>query len=199
VSSNLAGCAIYYNISGRYDQLSPASRRSGPFRKPHGRTVTGFGGFWTSPILWSAAYRCVNEPPRPRIPRARTREPDRSDPAADGIGHRLIGGPPSPAGSPGPAPIPGPSARPPEPGAGAFPPAGGSWDPIAHGSPLKWARKPPKTASYAKYRSQDLSALQVMPYSPSPCVPQFHRPSVQANPPGYSRQYPGVKVAPLVG
>jgi hypothetical protein len=50
VNSNLAGCAIYYNISGRYDQLSPASQRSDPFRKPHGRTVTGFGGIWTSPI-----------------------------------------------------------------------------------------------------------------------------------------------------
>jgi len=70
--------------------------------------------------------------PRPHSSRARER-PDRSDPAADGIGHRLIGGPP-PAGSPGPAPIPGPSARRPEPGAGAFPPSRGVMDPMAHGS-----------------------------------------------------------------
>jgi hypothetical protein len=194
VSSNLAGCAIYYNISGRYDQLSPASRRSDPFRKPHGRTVTGFGGIWTPPILWPAAYRCVNEPRPPHHSRARESP---TAPTGSAIG--------SPAGHPCRPDrqaqrrfrVPRRASRNRWPG--PFPPAGGSWDPIAHGSPLKWARKPPKTASYAKYRSQDLSTPQVMPYSPSPCVPQFHRPSVQAHPPGYSRQYPGVKVVPLVG
>jgi hypothetical protein len=132
--------------------------------------------------------------PRPPIPHARTREPDRSDPAADGIGHRLTGGA-TPAGR-----IARPSADSGSLGApagtGGRAPSRGSWDPIARG--FLWRTNGEGRAT-PNIRSQDLSGLQVMPYSPSPCVPQFHRPSVQAHPPGYSRQYPGVKVAPLVG
>ena len=68
--------------------------------------------------------------------RAHAREsPTPPDRAPDRIGHRFTRGPPSPAGSPGPAPIPGPSAHPAGTGGrGPFPPAGGSWDPIARGS-----------------------------------------------------------------
>jgi hypothetical protein len=137
--------------------------------------------FGHPPILSSAAYRCVNEPPPPtprEHARARPLRPGRRP-------DRQVT-----------APIPGPSARPPEPGAGAFPPSRGGMGPYRARVPVADKRRRRATPNI---RSQDLGAPQVMPYSPSPCVPQFHRPSVQAHPPGYSRQYPGVKVAPLVG
>jgi hypothetical protein len=81
--------------------------------------MTGYGGFWTSPDP-IVAYRCVNELPPPTF-LARTREPDRSDPAAGRI-----------ARSQRRFRVPRRARR--NRGPGPFPPAGGSWDPIAHGS-----------------------------------------------------------------
>ena len=127
--------------------------------------------------------------PRPTpTPLARTREPDRSDPAADGIGHRLTGGPPPPAGSPGPAPIPGPSARQPEPGAGAFPPSRGVMGPYRARVPFEMGEKAPKDGELRQIqisRSQHSSGDALLAFAlRAPVPPAFGPgPSPRVSPP----------------
>jgi hypothetical protein len=110
--------------------------------------------------------------PPPHSSRARER-PDRSDPAADRIGHRFTGGPPPPAGSPGPAPIPGSLGASAGTGAGAFPPAGGSWTLSRTGPCGGQTAK----ASYAKYqisRSQRSSGNALLAFAlRAPVPPAF--------------------------
>jgi hypothetical protein len=178
--------ARHYNDLTRLRPTLTRQSTLRPISEAHGRTVTGLGGFWTSPGPMVGSLSLGNRA-HARGPTAPTR-PQTGSAIGSPAGH-------PPAGSPGPAPIPGPSARRPEPGAGASPQPGGH-GPYRARVPVADKRRRRATPDI---RSQDLSGPQVMPYSPSPCVPQFHRPSVQAHPPGYSRQYSGVKVAPLVG
>jgi hypothetical protein len=182
VSSNLAGCARHCNdltrlrpTLTRQSTLRPISEAP---RKNDDRLRRVFGH---PPILSSAAYRCVNEPPPPHSSRARESPTAPTRP---------------PAGSPGPSADSRSLGAPAGTGGRGLSPQPGGMGPYRARVPVADKRRRRATPNI---RSQDLGAPQVMPYSPSPCVPQFHRPSVQAHPPGYSRQYPGVKVAPLVG